>query len=104
MPDAQHSILHHSLHASFERQQQLLRRLFKVLFSVAGTMWLCVYALPDDQLNVVQTFRQQQYQLYLLLLTLWGYSYRRESMAMTTLIRVAENKAVPVSAVDRSTL
>lgn len=64
---------------SYMRELQIFRRILRLLFAIAGCMWIVKYVVHFPDEHSMQTFVIGQYQLYLILLTLWGYDYKRES-------------------------
>lgn len=71
----------------FARQQVILRRCISILFALAGFSWFLLW-LPDSIADSAHhnSFRNGQYQVYTVLLTLWGYDYRRQSLRLNSLI------------------
>jgi hypothetical protein len=49
--------------------------------------------------EVLTSFRLDQYQIYLVLLTLWGYQAKREARRMKAIIDVSESLSKPADAV-----
>ncbi|MBL7999150.1 MAG: hypothetical protein JNL32_10985 [Candidatus Kapabacteria bacterium] len=85
-------LLHPSFDALYQRPHTLLLRIIRTLFAIAGCLWIAKYVsflLPEDRL---QQFTSQQYQLYLVLLTLWGYDYRRSMQRMESVIAAASRR------------
>jgi len=74
---------------SCEHQLRLLRRVIKTLFAIAGCMWILKYVVHFPDEISIQMFALGQYQLYLILLTLWGYDYKRESGRLKILNKIS---------------
>ena len=76
--------------ALFAPQQMLLRRCSSLLFALAGFSWFLLL-LPDSVADAAHHahFRNGQYQLYTVLLTLWGYDYRRHSLRLTAILELS---------------
>lgn len=95
MSKAELSFLHPTVSELYVRQRALLTRIVRVMFALAGCMWIIKYIpqiLPHDDI----LFTKNQYQLYLILLTLWGYDYRRELVRMKVVLGIAkEQNAAP---------
>jgi len=75
----------------FEPQRHLLRHFLRLSFTVAGLFWFVLWfpqlaALDAEQLA---QFKTQQYQLYLVLLTLWGIDLKRHSKRLAFLLRLS---------------
>ncbi|MBX7153822.1 MAG: hypothetical protein K1X91_02585 [Bacteriodetes bacterium] len=88
---------------SSEKQVALLRRIVKLLFAVAGCMWLVKYILQFPSETTMQAFVIGQYQLYLVLLTLWGYDYKRETgryKALQSMCKSLNTQAENISTQD----
>lgn len=74
----------------FIRPHKVVSRCISVLFGLAGCLWL-LPLLPESLVNTEHhdAFRYGQYQLYTVLLTLWGYAYRRQSARFETLVGIS---------------
>ncbi|MBI3258016.1 MAG: hypothetical protein HYZ54_00815 [Ignavibacteriae bacterium] len=77
----------------FVPSRKLLRRVLMSLFSIAGLSWFLLL-LPSSTINQAKhdIFKANQYQLYLLLLTLWGYDFRRQSKRLEWLIEFSKDR------------
>jgi hypothetical protein len=65
------------LDGPWRAERRVLGLLIRIAFAIAGLSWLPILVLELDG-HARISFTLGQYQLYLLLLTLWGYHYRRE--------------------------
>ena len=85
------------LSALFEPSRKLLRRILMTLFSIAGLSWFLLL-LPNSTISQAKhdIFKANQYQLYLLLLTLWGYDFRRQAKRLEWLIEFSSSLNKPV--------
>ncbi|MCS6999856.1 MAG: hypothetical protein RML15_02810 [Bacteroidota bacterium] len=95
---AQHQRIEHTLGGSWVRERRIVGILLRLAFACAGVLWLL---LPWVELDA-QTrgaFTAMQYQLYLLLLTLWGYDYRRQVRRLSCVLAVADAQSCPPSQV-----
>ncbi len=81
--------LHPSFEAGFVREHTLFTRILRSYFAVAGVMWILVFILPFHNAEEHSVFRLHQYQLYVVLLSLWGYDYRREVFRLRLLAAMA---------------
>lgn len=81
------------------RERRLLGIMLRLCFAVAGLLWL-----PLSLMSVTPAERSAyvlvQYQLYLILLTLWGYDYRRQLKRAECILALAQNASVPPSQVQ----
>ncbi|MBS1537740.1 MAG: hypothetical protein JST20_08340 [Bacteroidetes bacterium] len=90
------------LSALFEPSRKLLRRILMTLFSIAGLSWFLLL-LPNSAISQAKhdTFKANQYQLYLLLLTLWGYDFRRQAKRLEWLIVFSLSIGKPVELITK---
>lgn len=97
------SIFPDDISALFEPQRLLLRRVLMSLFSIAGLSWFLVF-LPIVAMNPEKhaIFKANQYQLYLLLLTLWGYDFRRQVKRLEWIIDLSGKLGKQASALTYS--
>ncbi|MCX7929303.1 MAG: hypothetical protein N2663_01065 [Chlorobi bacterium] len=70
-------VTEHVLGGAWVAERRVLGRLVRMAFALAGMMWLPL-VLVEIQPSERQSFSLVQYQVYLLLLTLWGYDFRRQ--------------------------
>ncbi len=94
------SIFTAEISALFEPQRNVLRRVLMSLFSIAGLSWFLVF-LPIVEMTPEKhaLFKANQYQLYLILLTLWGYDFRRQVKRLEWIINLTGKINKPVSAI-----
>lgn len=75
------------------REQRLLGMLVRICFGIAGVLWL-----PLSLFNITPAektmYVQVHYQLYLVLLTLWGYDYRRQWKRTECVLELAQQAGV----------
>ncbi len=74
----------------FVRQQQLLHRLISTMFGIVGCSWFLLL-LPESVVEAENhdIFRCGQYELYTIMLTLWGYDFRRRSVRFAWLLEAS---------------
>ena len=96
--------LHESVAALYKKQFKTLQQILRALFSVAGCLWILKYAFPFSNQETLFHFTAQQYQLYLLLLTVWGYNYKREVSRMQVLMRLSDTLDIPTHEVQSSAI
>lgn len=74
----------------FVRQQQLLHRLISTMFGIVGCSWFLLL-LPESVVEAENhyIFRYGQYELYTIMLTLWGYDYRRRAVRSAWLLEAS---------------
>ncbi|GIV53951.1 MAG: hypothetical protein KatS3mg039_0469 [Candidatus Kapaibacterium sp.] len=82
-----------SLGEQWQQERRLLGVLLRLCFGVAGLLWI-----PLSLMNITADERAaytlSQYQLYLFLLTLWGYDYRRQLKRTECVLGLANAAAV----------
>jgi hypothetical protein len=85
------------IQALYSQERSLLQRLIRILFSIAGISWFLLL-LPPEIISPDRyiLFKSNQYQLYLVLMTLWGYDYRRESRRLAAIATVSSTLQKPV--------
>lgn len=96
------TILPPEITALFAPQRAILRRVLMSLFSVAGLSWFLVF-LPIVEMTAEKhaLFKANQYQLYLILLTLWGYDFRRQVKRLEWIMTVSSTLRKPVMAMTQ---
>ena len=79
-----------SIEALYHKERYLLKRITSVLFAIAGCSWFLLY-VPESIIHqkTHELFKLQQYQIYVLLLTLWGLDYKRQLDRLTVLSQKA---------------
>lgn len=75
----------------FEPQRKVFKNILRLFFTVAGFSWFFVFFpsllnLPPEQ---VILFRVNQYQIYLILLTLWGFELKMQEKRLSFLLNLA---------------
>lgn len=75
----------------FEPQRRQLKIILRVFFSIAGCSWFFVFfdslaAMPPE---AKIAFKINQYQIYLILLTLWGYELKMQERRLSYLINLS---------------
>ncbi|MBK9249442.1 MAG: hypothetical protein IPM69_15335 [Ignavibacteria bacterium] len=56
-----------------------------------------VFTYSNDDSEKHAEFKANQYQLYLILLTLWGYDFRRQVKRLEWIIEIAQMMSIPLS-------
>lgn len=92
-------MLHPSVSQVLDTDTRFLKRILRVSFAIAGCLWIAAYTLHFGSSEVMTTFRLDQYQIYLVLLTLWGYQAKREAKRYRSLFRVATELGKEVTGV-----
>lgn len=94
------SIFSENVSSVFEPQRIILRRVLMSLFSIAGLSWFLVF-LPIVEMTADKhaVFKANQYQLYLILLTLWGYDFRRQVKRLEWIIDLSGKLSKQVSTI-----
>lgn len=77
-----------SIRSLYEPQRNRLKRITSLLFACAGCLWFILY-LPESIMPFQghQVFKLKQYQVYVVLLTLWGLDFRREYKRLDCIVR-----------------
>lgn len=83
-------LLSHDTELLFLQQSRMLHRCISILFGLVGCSWFLLL-LPDSLLTTEcrSAFQVGQYKLYTVLLTLWGYEHRRQSVRYSTLLELS---------------
>lgn len=90
-----HYSIEQSLGGPWVSERRLLSRLLRSAFAVAGILWILVYWIEAAH-PFRHSFTIAQYQLYLFLLTLWGYDYRRQWQRVAYVLQLAhERQCIP---------
>jgi len=86
----------------FEPSRKLLRRILMTLFSIAGLSWFLLF-LPNSAISQAKhdLFKANQFQLYLFLLTLWGYDFRRQAKRLEWLIVFSSSIGKPIQQITK---
>ncbi len=75
----------------FEPQRRVFKNMLRLFFTIAGFSWFFIFFpdlgdLPENRLAV---FRSNQYQIYLILLTLWGFELKMQEKRLAFLLNLA---------------
>jgi hypothetical protein len=81
-------MLHDSLTALVDRQHRFLKSAVRWLFSLAGVFWFAIW-FASDAIARHPNLRSTHYGIYMLLLTLWGFSAMRERRRLQVVIAAA---------------
>jgi hypothetical protein len=76
------------LDGSWRHERRLLGVLIRLAFGLAGLCWLPLLWLQMEGASRT-AFTLTQYQLYVVLLTLWGYDYRRQLRRVECILECA---------------
>ena len=75
----------------FEPQRRVFKNMLRLFFTIAGFSWFFIFFptllhVPEEKLIV---FRVNQYQIYLILLTLWGFELKMQEKRLAFLLNLA---------------
>lgn len=75
----------------FEPQRRVFKNMLQTFFSIAGFSWFFIFFpsllnVPEEKLMV---FKINQYQIYLILLTLWGFELKMQEKRIAVLLNLA---------------
>lgn len=75
----------------FEPQRRVFKNLLRLFFTVAGFSWFVIFfpSLGDLPTDKFTSFRTNQYQIYLILLTLWGFELKMQEKRIAFLLNLA---------------
>lgn len=75
----------------FEPQRKVFRNILRLCFSIAGFSWFVIMfpSLLNLSLEQETLFRVNQYQIYLILLTLWGFELKMQEKRLSFLLNLA---------------
>lgn len=76
------------LDGSWHHERRILGVLIRLAFGLAGLCWLPLLWLTSGGTSRT-AFTLTQYQLYVVLLTLWGYDYRRQLRRIECILECA---------------
>ncbi len=84
--------------ALYVRNQRIFRLFLSIMFGIVGCSWFLLL-LPDSIVSAHKhdLFRLGQFELYVLLLTLWGYDYRCETTRLAWLITTSSEMNKPAN-------
>ena len=62
----------------FETERRMLKNMLRLFFTIAGFSWFFIFfpGIADLPADKFDAFRVNQYQIYLILLTLWGFELK----------------------------
>lgn len=95
-----HPSVVHLVDADARRMKTLLR----ASFAIAGCLWIVAYTLHFSSGDVMTAFRLDQYQIYLVLLTVWGYQAKREVKRHAVIADLSTKLGLDVGSVTREHL
>ena len=77
----------------FEPQRRVFKNMLRLFFTIAGFSWFFIWfpnlvELDDSRLN---SFRINQYQIYLILLTLWGFELKMQEKRLSFLLNLSSS-------------
>jgi hypothetical protein len=96
-------MLHDSLSALVDRQHRFLKNAIRWLFSLAGVFWFAIW-LATDAIARHPNLRSTHYGIYMLLLTLWGFSAMRERKRLQVVVAAANARGCAPKDVTASDL
>jgi hypothetical protein len=75
----------------FEPERRMFKNMLRLFFTVAGFSWFFIFFpnltdLPGEKLAA---FRVNQYQIYLILLTLWGFELKMQEKRLSFLLNLS---------------
>lgn len=75
----------------FEPSRRVFKNMLRMFFTIAGFSWFFIFFpslgdLPEDKLSA---FRINQYQIYLILLTLWGFELKMHEKRISFLLNLS---------------
>jgi len=90
-----------SIRGLYESKRNRLKRITSLLFACAGCLWFFLY-LPESVLPFQghEAFKLKQYQIYVVLLTLWGLDFRREFKRIEFIARTSHTLNKDITQVD----
>jgi len=90
-----------SIRELYESKRNRLKRITSLLFACAGCLWFFLY-LPESVLPFQghEAFKLKQYQIYVVLLTLWGLDFRREFKRIEFIARTSHELKKDIALVD----
>ena len=91
-----------SIRSLYEPQRNRLKRITSLLFGCAGFLWFILY-LPESIMPFQghQVFKLKQYQVYVVLLTLWGLDFRREFKRLDCIVRKSKELNKDISQISK---
>jgi hypothetical protein len=91
-----------SIRSLYEPQRNRLKRITSMLFACAGCLWFFLY-LPESIMPFQghEMFKLKQYQIYVVLMTLWGLDFRREHKRLDFIIRKSKELNKDISHITK---
>lgn len=91
-----------SIRALYETKRKRLKRITSLLFAIAGCLWFFLY-LPESIMPFQghEAFKLKQYQIYVVLMTLWGLDFRREFKRVDMIARISHALQKDITLVDK---
>lgn len=91
--------IHPSVAELTDSDSRRMKSVLRTSFAIAGCLWIVAYTLHFSSSDVMTAFRLDQYQIYLVLLTLWGYQAKREAKRFAVLMRLSTESDIAVASV-----
>ena len=90
-----------SIRDLYEAKRNRLKRITSMLFACAGCLWFFLY-LPESVLPFQghEEFKLKQYQIYVVLMTLWGLDFRREFKRIDFIARKSHELKKDIASID----
>ena len=90
-----------SVRVLYEAKRNRLKRITSLLFACAGCLWFFLY-LPESILPFQghEAFKLKQYQIYVVLMTLWGLDFRREYKRIEFIARKSHELKKDITSID----
>jgi hypothetical protein len=91
-----------SIRDLYEAKRKRMKRITSLLFGTAGCLWFVLY-LPESILPFQghEAFKLKQYQIYVVLMTLWGLDYMREFKRIDILARTSHSLKKDITLIDK---
>lgn len=92
-----------SIRVLYEAKRNRLKRITSLLFACAGCLWFFLY-LPESILPFQghEAFKLKQYQIYVVLMTLWGLDFRREYKRIEFIARKSHELKKDIVSIDHT--
>jgi hypothetical protein len=90
-----------SIRVLYESKRNRLKRITSLLFASAGCLWFFLY-LPESIMPFQghEAFKLKQYQIYVVLMTLWGLDFRREFKRIDFIARKSHELKKDIMQID----
>ena len=94
-------LISESIRVLYESKRNRLKRITSLLFACAGCLWFFLY-LPESVLPFQghEEFKLKQYQIYVVLMTLWGLDFRREFKRIDFIARKSHELKKDIASID----